>query len=420
MDKAKPYQISKHAVMAAYEHVKANKGAAGIDGETIKDFEKDLKDNLYKIWNRMSSGSYLPPAVKAAEIPKADGKKRKLGIPTVSDRVAQMVVKLYLEPLVEPHFHEDSYGYRPGKSGLDAVGVARTRCWKYDWVIDIDIKGFFDNLDHELTMRAVQKHTQEPWILLYVGRWLKAPIQDVDGTILQRDKGTPQGGVISPLLANMFLHYAFDEWMKRIYPQNPFERYADDIVIHCKTEAEAKKLKEAIEARMLACKLELHPEKTKIVYCKDSNRTGGSQHEKFDFLGYTFRPRSSRNRYGKLFTNFSPAISDKAKQKLRDEIKSWQKTIKPNATLNEFARTINPVAGGWINYYGKYHASELCGIVYYIETTIMRWAKRKYDKLKRSWQKAREWLLKVKERQKTRFRHWQWMQRHGLLGGRAV
>ena len=300
--------------MEAYECVKANKGSAGVDDVSIQDFGNDLKRNLYKIWNRMSSGSYFPPPVKTVEIPKADGKMRELGIPTVGDRIAQMVVKMYLEPLIEPHFHNDSYGYRPNKSGLDAVEVARRMCWKYDWILDIDIKGFFDNIDHELMMRAVKRHTQEPWILIYVQRWLEAPAEAKDGSLVKRTKGTPQGGVISPLLANLYLHYAFDEWMKRYYSGNPFERYADDIVVHCRTEEEAVKLKEDIRKRLEECKLELHPEKTKIVYCKDSNRRGNYQNEKFDFLGYTFRPRSSRNRQGKLFVNFTPAISDKAKQ----------------------------------------------------------------------------------------------------------
>ena len=419
MEKAKSYHISKYVVQEAYERVRANKGAEGIDGETIKEFEENKENNLYKIWNRMSSGSYFPPPVKAVEIEKDGGKKRKLGIPTVSDRIAQMVVKIYLEPFVEPHFHEDSYGYRPKKSGLQAIGVTRARCWKYDWVVDIDIKGFFDNLDHDLVMRAVSKHTQEPWILLYVKRWLQAPIQEKDGTIQQRTKGTPQGGVISPLLANLFLHYTFDEWMKRNHPQNPFARYADDIVVHCKTENEAKKLKEAIKGRLLECKLELHPEKTKIVYCKDSNRKGSGQNEKFDFLGYTFRPRSSRNRYGKLFTNFSPAISDKAKQKIRKEIKSWKKVIKPNSTLTEFAARINPKITGWINYYGKYFASALWDTMREIEEAIMNWAKKKYEKLKRSWRKARTWLSKVKQRQPNLCTHWQWMRKHDW-NGRAV
>jgi RNA-directed DNA polymerase len=419
MEKAKSYHISKHVVMEAYKRVKANKGAAGVDGVTMDKFEENLKDNLYKIWNRMSSGSYIPPAVKEVEIPKSDGKMRKLGIPTIPDRIAQMVVKIYLEPLIEPHFHQDSYGYRPGKSGLDAVGMARTRCWKYDWVIDIDIKGFFDNLDHELMMKAVKKHTQEPWILLYVQRWLQAPIQGIDGSKVERVRGTPQGGVISPLLANLFLHYAFDEWMKRNYSLNPFERYADDVVVHCKTREEAEKLIEAIRKRLLECKLELHPEKTKIVYCKDSNRKGIDQHEKFDFLGYTFRPRSSRNRSGEVFTSFSPAMSDKAQIKVKDVMRSWIKEVKPTASIKELAKIANPVMIGWVNYYGKFHASEMWTVVNYAETVVMKWGKKKYEKLKQGCKKGRDWLKGTKERQPDLFKHWQWMRRHGS-NGRAV
>jgi RNA-directed DNA polymerase len=410
----KSYHISKHAFMEAYKRVKANKGAAGIDEETIQDFEKDYKYNLYKIWNRMSSGSYFPPPVKTVEIPKTDGKTRKLGIPTVSDRIAQMVVKIYLEPHLESCFHPDSYGYRPKKSAIQALEVARKRCWKYDWVIDIDIKGFFDNIDHDLMMRAVQKHTQEPWILLYVKRWLEAPAQEQTGNVVKRTFGTPQGGVISPLLANLFLHYAFDEWMKRNFALNPFERYADDIVVHCRTEEEAIKLKDKIQARLQECKLDLHPVKTKIVYCKDANRKGNSQNEKFDFLGYTFRPRIAKNRFGELFVSFCPAMSDKAKQSKRDDIKSWHKEVKPNESLMEFIRIINPAVSGWINHYGKFHASELWSTMQYIDITLMKWAKKKFGKLMQTWRKMENWLLGIKKRQPNLFKHWQWMQRNDL------
>ena len=309
MSQAKPFEISKQVVLEAYKRVKANRGAAGVDEESIQDFEVNLKNNLYKIWNRMSSGCYFPPAVRRVEIPKESGGLRALGIPTVSDRIAQMVARIYLEPKVEPYFHEDSYGYRPNKSAIDALGVARKRCWRYNWVLDLDIRGFFDNLDHELLMRAVRKHTDCKWVLLYVERWLKASVQFEDGTLINRDKGTPQGGVVSPLLANLFLHYALDEWMKKNYPNIPWERYADDAVFHCKTEAEANTLKTAIGERLGHCKLELHPEKTKIVYCKDERRQGDYPLKKFDFLGYTFRPRQSRNKWGKYFVSFSPAVS---------------------------------------------------------------------------------------------------------------
>jgi RNA-directed DNA polymerase len=228
MNEAKPYCISKEEVLEAYKRVKANRGAAGVDDESIEDFERKWKDNLYKIWNRMSSGSYFPPPVLTVAIPKSGGGERKLGIPTVSDRVAQMVVKRRLEPEVEPLFHADSYGYRPGKSAHDAVGRARQRCWRYDWVLDLDIKGFFDNIPHDLMMKAVRKHARQAWVVLYIERWLKADAQGEDGTLTPRSRGTPQGGVISPLLGNLFLHYAFDEWMKRKYAEVPFERYADD------------------------------------------------------------------------------------------------------------------------------------------------------------------------------------------------
>ena len=269
MDKAKPFIISKREVWEAYKRVKSNRGAAGVDRQSIDEFERDLESNLYKLWNRMSSGSYFPPPVLRVEIPKADGRMRPLGIPTVTDRIAQMVVKRYLEPELEKHFHSDSYGYRPGRSTADAVGVARRRCWEYDWVLDLDVKGFFDNIDHDLLMRAVQKHTDCRWVLLYIQRWLEAPVQLPDGSLEARGKGTPQGSVISPLLANLFLHYAFDLWMQRKYPSVPFERYADDIICHCKSEAQAEWLLDIIGKRMAECKLKLNLEKTKIVYCKD-------------------------------------------------------------------------------------------------------------------------------------------------------
>lgn len=283
MNSGKPFDISKYAVFEAYKRVKANKGSEGIDDESIEDFEENLEDNLYKIWNRMSSGTYFPPPVKAVDIPKDNQEVRRLGVPTVSDRIAQSVVKAYLEPVLEPIFHKDSYGYRPGRSTIEAIGIVRERCWKYDWVLDIDIQGFFDNMDHDLVMKAVNHHTQEKWILLYVERWLKAPMILKDGTEVKRGKGTPQGGVISPLMSNLFMHYAFDKWMDRNFPNSPFVRYADDMVIHCKTEEQANSLLEALSMRLKECKLELHPKKTKIVYCKDDRRPGDYPNKKFDF-----------------------------------------------------------------------------------------------------------------------------------------
>jgi RNA-directed DNA polymerase len=406
MNKAKPFCISKHVVWEAYKRVKANKGAAGVDDETIAEFEKNLKDNLYTLWNRMSSGSYFPPPVRTVEIPKKDGKMRKLGIPTVSDRIAQTVVKLYLEPMVEPYFHRDSYGYRPEKSPIEAIGVTRQRCWRYDYVIDMDIKGFFDNLDHDLLMRAVKKHTESKWIQLYILRWLKAPAQDAEGALIKREKGTPQGGVISPLLANLFLHYAFDEWMRRNYPLNPFERFADDEVVHCKTETEAVELRKAIAERLAQCKLELHPEKTKIVYCKDDDRKKSYPNEKFDFLGYTFRARRSKNRWGKFFINFSPAVSDRAKKAMTSTMRGWRMHLRSDKTIVDLSRMFNPKIRGWINYYGKYYKSELYHTFKVLNRTLVRWAERKYKKLKRHSRRATYWLGKIAKREPQLFAHW--------------
>jgi group II intron reverse transcriptase/maturase len=312
--RGKAHEIPKQLVWEAYQRVKANRGAAGVDGESLAAFEKDLQGNLYKVWNRMSSGSYFPPPVKLVEIPKDNGGKRPLGIPTVADRVAQTVVKMALEPQVEPVFHPDSYGYRPGKSALDAVGMARKRCWEFDWVVDLDIKAFFDSLDHDRVERAVAHHTDVPWVRLYISRWLRAPVQMPDGTLDPRLEGTPQGGVVSPLLANLFLHYAFDVWMRRTFPGCPFERFADDVAIHCRSEAEAQAVVEAIQGRFEQCHLELHPTKTRIVYCKDDDRPGTYEHVQFDFLGYTFQPRRAKNRWGKYFVSFLPAMSTQGRQ----------------------------------------------------------------------------------------------------------
>jgi len=407
VNKAKPFCISKWEVWEAYKLVKANKGSAGVDGQSIAEFEEDLKNNLFKIWNRMSSGSYFPPPVRLVDIPKDNGKTRPLGIPTVSDRIAQTVVKRYLEPIVEEYFHADSYGYRPGKSAIEAIGVARQRCWRYDWVLDLDIKGFFDNIDHDLLMRAVRKHTNCKWVLLYIERWLNAPAQLEEGSLINRDKGTPQGGVISPLLANLFLHYAFDTWMKRHYPQIPFERYADDGICHCRSKAEAEILRVAIEKRFAECGLELNLQKTKIVYCKDDDRRGNYPEQKFDFLGFTFRPRRAKNRRGKLFVGFTPAISNRAKKSICDTMRRWKMHRQTDKSLDELARVVNPVLRGWINYYGRFYKSALYRVFQHLNNILVQWASRKYKRLRGYDQRASQWLQGVFHRQPKLFAHWQ-------------
>ena len=408
MSKPKPFAISKEVVWEAYLRVKANKGAAGVDGESIEEVEKDLKGNLYKLWNRMSSGSYTPPPVRMVEIPKPGGRGvRILGVPTVADRIAQTVVKMYLEPQVEPVFHPDSYGYRPGRSALQAVGVCRERCWKRDWIIDLDIQKFFDTLDHELVLRAVRHHTDLRWILLYVERWLKAPLQREDGTQVAREQGSPQGSAISPLLANLFMHYAFDAWMKREFPDIGFERYCDDVVVHCKSERQAKYILSAITERLAGCRLVVNPDKTRLVYCKDDHRLGSHEHERFDFLGYTFRPRLSRSlKHDKYFVNFSPAVSDEAGKRMRREIRSWRLQRRSDKTLGDLARMFNVTVQGWINYYGRYYPSMLYRSLRPLNDYLVRWARRKYKRLNRHDERARRFIADVSRREPNLFAHW--------------
>jgi len=417
MNEAKPFCISKKEVLEAYKRVKENKGAAGVDEQTVEDFEKKLKKNLYKIWNRMSSGSYFPPPVRTVKMPKKNGGERKLGIPTVADRIAQQVVKARLEPEVEPLFHADSYGYRPRKSALDAVGQARKRCWRYDWVLDLDIKSFFDTLSQDLLLRAVKKHAPEQWIVLYIERWLKAPMQEEDGRLVPREKGTPQGGVASPLLANLFLHYALDRWLAAHYPQVPFERYADDVIVHCRTEKEAQEMRKAIAARLQSCGLELHPEKTKVVYCKDDSRKKTYPNEKFDFLGYTFRPRSSANRQGKFFINFSPAVSNQAAKAIRDKFRSWKLPQRSDKAIEDLSRMFNPIIRGWIQYYGRYYRSALYPTMRELDRDLALWAKQKYKKLRRHLRKATHWIARISRSAPELFAHWQMGARHGSMMG---
>jgi group II intron reverse transcriptase/maturase len=402
----KPFDIAKREVWQAYKRVKANRGSAGVDGQSIAEFDRDLSKNLYRIWNRMASGCYFPPPVRRVDIPKGDGTTRPLGIPTVADRIAQMVVQRRLEPLLEPQFHRDSYGYRPGRSAHDALRVARQRCWRHDWVLDLDIKGFFDNIDHDLLMRAVRRHTQCRWVLLYLERWLNAPVQLPDGTLMPRDRGTPQGAVVSPLLANLFLHYAFDRWMQRHHPQVLFERYADDIICHCDSEAAALALKEVLDVRLASCLLELQARKTRIVYCRDANRREAYPQRRFDFLGYTFRPRQAMNRSGKLFTSFSPAVSDHAGKAMRKEIRNWGLQRMSRYSLAELLQRMRPVVTGWVRYYGLFHPSSLQRALKTLDYHLVRWAQRKYKGLRGHITRAWEWLTRLRRASPTLLPHW--------------
>ena len=406
MNKTKPFDISKREVWEAFKSVKANRGAAGVDGQSIKEFEDRLAGNLYKLWNRMSSGSYMPSPVRRVDIAKASGGTRPLGIPTVADRIAQQTVRRYLEPVLEPIFHPDSYGYRPGRSAIDAVRTARRRCWQYDWVVDIDIKGFFDNIDHELLLKAVRKHTECRWVLLYIERWLKAPVMLQDGTLVEVGKGTPQGGVISPLLANLFLHYVFDVWLEQGFARIGFERYADDIICHCRSEHEARALLGVLRQRFAACGLEVHPEKTTVVYCKDTNRKGAYPVHQFDFLGYTFRPRLAKWKGGLYGVSFLPAASAKALKAMRREIRGWSLQTRSDKRLSELARMLNPYIRGWINYYSHFYKSALYPTMKRIDAHLIRWVRRKFKRFRQRPKGARDWLARVIRSSPGLFAHW--------------
>jgi RNA-directed DNA polymerase len=407
VDRAKPFCIAKREVWEAYKQVKANRGAAGVDGQSIEDFDRGLSKNLYRIWNRMSSGSYFPPPVRRVDIPKGDtGGTRPLGIPTVSDRIAQMVVKRHLEPILEPMFHRDSYGYRPGRSAHDALVKARQRCWAHDWVLDLDIKSFFDEIDWDLLMKAVRRHTDCPWVLLYLERWLRAPVSMPDGALVGRERGTPQGAVVSPVLANLFLHYAFDLWMQREYPTIPFERYADDAICHCASEAQALELRQALERRFADCQLRLHPQKTKVVYCKDANRPGAYPERSFDFLGYTFRPRVASGHKRKRFVSFIPAVSDRAAKRMRQEVRRWRLHLRSDLELEEIAKWVRPTLAGWVRYYGRFYPSKLRGELRTIDAFIVRWVSRKYKRFRSRTLARWGWLRSLRRRNPNLFAHW--------------
>lgn len=415
MSEAKPFGISKALIWEAWQRVKANKGAAGIDNQSIAMFEADERKQLYRIWNRMSSGSYFPPAVMSVSIPKKTGGVRVLGIPTVADRVAQTAVTLVLEPILEPVFHQDSYGYRQKKSAHDALSVTRKRCWKYDWVLEYDIRGLFDHINHEKLLKALRYHCNERWVLLLVERWLTAPMQSKDGNQQPRTVGTPQGGPLSPVLANLFLHYALDSWLSRNYPEVPFCRYADDGILHCRTEAEAKQMLLHLQARLKECGLEIHPQKTRIVYCKDAYRKEDSENTEFDFLGYTFRPRSSRTRSGRLFVSFSPAISRESAKAIRQKIRRWKIHRRSYASLHDLAKFCGVVIRGWMYYYCRFYRSAFQKLARYLDEVLLRWAMRKFKRLKGHRRRAQQWLSAKRRIEPLLFPHWCFIYRERLV-----
>lgn len=402
----KPYDIPKALVWVAYKSVKANGGSAGVDVESLEKFESNLSSNLYKLWNRLCSGSYFPSPVKGVPIPKKSGGVRMLGVPTVADRIAQTVVKQLLEPAIDPLFHVNSYGYRPGRSAHDAIAMVRRRSWEYDWVIEFDIKGLFDNIDHDLLLRALRKHCQTPWVLLYVKRWLTAPMFMPDGTLLERNCGTPQGGVVSPLLANLFLHYAFDTWITRNLPSVRFCRYADDGVVHCRSHAQAKFALARIGERFRQCGLELHPDKTRIVYCKDINRQGDFPCVQFTFLGYTFRPRKTVDKYARVYVNFAPAVSRDALKAMRQTIRSWHLQLKGDKSLADLSSMFDPILRGWHQYYGRFYKSAMSAVWRHLNGYLTRWLQRKYKNLARHKTRAGHALGQLARRFPTAFHHW--------------
>lgn len=382
-EKTKSFAISKRMVYDSYLKVCSKGGAAGVDKQSIENFNAKISKNLYKVWNRMASGSYFPPNVRRVEIPKKSGGTRPLGIPTVGDRIAQGVVKDWLEPILEPIFHESSYGYRPNRSTHNALKACDTNCQQNSWVIDVDIKGFFDNINHDWMMQMVKYHTKEKWVLLYVERWLRASVEQADGQIITREKGTPQGGVISPLLANLYLHHAFDLWMKKYHSNVPFERYADDIVIHCQSKEQAEALLNELHARIAKFMLSLHPEKTKIVYCYNDRRKSQAEenNRSFVFLSYSFQPRSFTKKAGDVIKRgvmFTAAICDAAKKHIREQIRKYFNPMWTNLSLEDFAKTLNPRVRGWMNYYCLYNRNLTNKVIAYINHLTQKWIGLKY------------------------------------------
>ena len=407
-NETKSVPVSKQQVWLAYKKVRSNAGSAGIDQVSMDEYDAHRSDHLYKLWNRMASGSYFPAPVKEVEIPKKDGKMRKLGIPTISDRVAQMVVKDYLEPRFEKLFSPHSYGYRPGKNAHQALSAVRENVRMLDWVIDLDIKGFFDTIDHVKLMLALEKHVSEKWYLMYIERWLQTPVQTKTGELVAKQgKGTPQGGVISPLLANLFLHYAMDKWLEQTHSAVRYVRYADDAVLHCKSKVQAEYVLRNVRKRMKQCGLELHPEKTRLVYCKDYRRQEQHESVKFDFLGYSFQPRTAKSkRDGSLYLGYDCAISIRSKKRIAATMKELDIKHLTHKSIVGVAQFLEPYIRGWVNYYGKFRLWEMNPLFQLLRRRLVMWARKRYKRYKTSVNRAYRWLERVKDQFPTLFYQW--------------
>lgn len=401
----KTVPIEYYDVAKAYQKVRKGGKAVGIDQQSWADFDKEPERNLYVIWNRLASGSYHPQPVREVEIPKKDGSKRKLGIPTLRDRIAQQVVKDYMEKRIDKLFHENSYGYRPLKSAHQAIEQVRQNTFGFDWVLDMDISKFFDEVDHDLTLKAVSHVMEEKWVLMYVERWLKMPVQKQDGTVEPKQgKGTPQGGVISPLLANLYLHFAMDKWLSKHYPTVRFVRYADDVVIHCSTHQQAEQVKEALINRLAEVKLRVNESKTHIAYCKDYRRKGSHDKVKFEFLGFSYQPRARKSkRDGKNFMAFTAEISQTNKKRIIQTIRelgAWRDT---RVEIQSIADQLNAKLRGWINYYGLYSKRSLRWTLLKVEERLIKWLKKKH---KAGTRKAIAKLKVIRRENPELFYHW--------------
>lgn len=401
--------ITKEQVLGAYQEVRKHGKTAGVDNVTLDDYEINRGDHLYKVWNRMRSGSYFPPAVRRVEIPKSDGKKRKLGIPTINDRVAQTVIKGIVEPKVEPHFHKNSFGYRPARNAHQAIKQATEQSWQKAWVVDLDIESFFDNMGHERLMEVLSQHITERYVLMYIERWLKAPIEHEDGKLEYPTKGSPQGGVISPLLANVYLHHAYDQWMSKNHEGVEFERYADDIVVHCHTKEEAEQLLEAIRARMQEWGLRLHPEKTQIVHCKRTGREGNHRKVSYDFLDFRFKPKRAKNRKtGEIFTGYGPSkISGKTLKKMLGTLRT-RINRQVIGGLVELSTSLMAPMRGWINYFGSIDMRILKPLMLALHRRLVWWSKHRFKRLTGGDWKAANWLKQIHRDYPNLFLHWQY------------